>query len=271
MSAKANVIAITRPPDPAEALRSERASIIAELAEADRRLAKLREAEREEENVIKEIASLGEREIASVRAYVAGDMTGPRPDPDAKARRALTERMARAVDATKAAGVVASEIEAQAAVARSRLGAIDSELRSLRVTTLEEQFQERVTEFAEIASKLRLTLREIRSLPLALADLGKAAVDQNDHSYARALYGAAERMRGVRLPEVEPSDAEILHTIGRLTGLIRSGSEPRRVDNEFAADIAVDPAPAPNRDALLAQAAAANQATNVVNRPDANS
>ena len=89
-------------------------------------------------------------------------------------------------------------------------------------------------------------------------------------SYARALYGAAERMRGGRLPEVEPSDAEILHTIARLAGMIRSGGEPRLVD-EFAADNPVDPAPVPNLDALLAQAAAANQATNVVNRPDANS
>ena len=74
-------------------------------------------------------------------------------------------------------------------------------------------------------------------------------------------------MRGVRLPEVEPSDAEILHTIGRLTGLIRSGGEPRLVDNEFAANTPIDPTPAPNRDALLAAALAANQATNKIFAP----
>jgi hypothetical protein len=73
----------------------------------------------------------------------------------------------------------------------------------------------------------------------------------------------------VRLPEVEPSDAEILHTIARLTGMIRSGGEPCLVDDE--ADIPVDPVLAPNRESLLAAAAAANQARNVVNRPDANS
>lgn len=55
---KAAVVSIAKSlPDPAEVLQSERASIIAELAEADRRLAKLREAEREEENVIKRSGS----------------------------------------------------------------------------------------------------------------------------------------------------------------------------------------------------------------------
>ena len=80
-------------------------------------------------------------------------------------------------------------------------------------------------------------------------------------------YGAAERMRGVRLPDVEPTDAEILRTIARLTGMIRSGGDPRLADKNIPAE----PAPVPNRDALLAAAAAANQAGNVLNKPDANS
>jgi hypothetical protein len=268
MSAKSNVIAIAQPSDPAEALQSERAVIIAELAEADRRLAKLREAELEEENVIKEIAALGEQEIASVRAYVASDMTGPRPEPDANARRALTERMARAVDATKAAGVVGSEIEAQAAATRSRLVRIDAEIRMLKIATLEHRFADRVSEFAAIASKMRSALLEIRALPIALVDIGRAAFDRGDEAYARACYATAERMRGAPLPEVEPGDAEILHTIARLTGMIRSGGELRLVDNDFVDDIPVDPAPAPNRDALLAAALAANQATNKIFAPD---
>jgi hypothetical protein len=125
---------------------------------------------------------------------------------------ALTERMARAVDGAKAAKAVAGEGEAEAIPLRARLAQIDAEMRNLKIASLESQFAERVSEFEDIASKLRITLRGIRSFPLALAELGRAAVDRDDHDYARALYGAAERMRGVRLPEVEPSDAEILHT-----------------------------------------------------------
>jgi hypothetical protein len=44
MSAEANVIAIIQPSDPAEALRSERASLIADLEAVARKLAKLAEA-----------------------------------------------------------------------------------------------------------------------------------------------------------------------------------------------------------------------------------
>jgi hypothetical protein len=181
---------------------------------------------------------------------------------------ALTERMARAVDGAKAAKAVAGEGEAEAIPLRARLAQIDAEMRNLKIASLESQFAERVSEFEDIASKLRITLRGIRSFPLALAELGRAAVDRDDHDYARALYGAAERMRGVRLPEVEPSDAEILHTIARLTGMIRSGCEPRLIDNEFAADAPTAPTTSLDREALLAAAAAANQATNVINRPD---
>ena len=129
---KNNVVAIGQPEEPVDALRAERARIVAELGEIDRKLSRLKEVEREEENVFKEIAALGEREIASVRASVAGDMTGPRPEPDAKARRALTERMARAVFATKAAGAVASEIEARSAPTPRRSSRSDTAWSSSR-------------------------------------------------------------------------------------------------------------------------------------------
>ena len=135
--------------------------------------------------------------------------------------------MAVAVDAARAAKAVAGRDRGQGGSTASASCASRCGNSALRIiASLEEQFVERVSEFEAIASKMRITLREIRSLPLALAELGRAAVDQNDHDYARALYGAAERMRGVRLPEVEPSDAEILHTMARLTGMIRSAASP---------------------------------------------
>jgi hypothetical protein len=61
-------------------------------------------------------------------------------------------------------------------------------------------------------------------------------------------------MRGARLLEVEVSAAEILHTVARRMGLIRSDGEPCLLDEGIAVDTHVDPAPAPNRDAALAVA-----------------
>ena len=265
MSAKTNVIVMAKPSDAAEALRSERERIVADLETISRKLARLAEAQKDEERIFAEIAKLGEKEIEAVKVWVASGCEGPQPQPDAGERARLTKRMAAAVDAARTAKAVAGEVEAEAVTLRARLAQIDAEMRTLKIASLESQFVERVSDFEAIASKMRITLREIRSLPLALAELGRTAVERDDHDYARALFGAAERMRGARLPEVEPSDAEILQTISRLTGMIRSGGEPRLVDNE--ADIAADPAPAPNRDALLAAAYAANQAVNILNLP----
>jgi hypothetical protein len=253
---KNNVVAIAKPSDPADALRSERERIVADLETISRKLARLAEAQKDEERIFAEIAKLGEKEIEAVKAWVASGCEGPQPQPDAGERARLTKRMAAAVDAAQAAKAVAGEVEAEAVPLRARLVEIDGEIRATRIASLENQFAERVEEFEALASKMRITLREIRSLPLALIEIGRAAFDRNDEGYAQSCYSAAERVRGVQLLEIEPSDAEILHTIARLTGMIRSGGAPRLMDNE--ADISFDPIPAPNREALLAAAAAAN-------------
>jgi hypothetical protein len=81
MSAKTNVVAI-KPSDPAEALRSERASIIADLEAVNRRLTALAAAQKNEESIFAEIAKLGEKEIEAVKVWVAGECIGPQPQPE---------------------------------------------------------------------------------------------------------------------------------------------------------------------------------------------
>ena len=128
---KNNVVALAKPLlDPEEALRSERSSIVGSVAEAERKLAKLTQAHKDEERIFTEIAELGEKEIEAVKAWVASGCEGVQPQPDAEARRELTERMARAVDATKAAKAVASEVESEAGALRARLAQIDAEIRT---------------------------------------------------------------------------------------------------------------------------------------------
>jgi hypothetical protein len=199
MNAKTNVIALAKPSDPADALQSERASIISDLEAVGRKLARLAEAQKDEERIFAEIAKLGESEIEAVKVWVASGCEGPQPQPDAKARRELTERVARAVDATKAAKAVASEVESEAVPLRSRLAQIDSEIRALKIASLENQFADRVSEFAALSGKMRRALLEIRALPIALVDIGRGALDRGDEPYARSCYSAGARMRDAAL------------------------------------------------------------------------
>jgi hypothetical protein len=246
---------IPQPQDPAAVLHAEKAKIAASMAEADRQLTRLAQAQREEERVFAEIAKLGEKEIEAVKVWVASGCEGPKPQPDAEARRELTERMGRAVDATKAAKAVAAEVEAEADRLRSRLVQVDAEIRTLKIGSLENQFADRVSEFAALAEKMRRALLEIRALPIALIDIGRAAFDRGDEAFARACYSAGARMRETRLVEVEPAEVEILRAVASLTGAIVSGGEIRL-------GAPIDQIPAPNRDALMAKVAAANQAQN---------
>lgn len=261
MSAKSNVVAIAKPSDPADALRAGRERLVARISEAEHKLAKLALAQKDEEAIFGEIARLGEKEIEQVKLWVASGCEGAQPQPDAKARRELTERMGRAVDATKAARAVAAEVEQDAHPLRKRLAEIDSEIRALRIAEFENQFGDAVAEFAALASKMHLALTTIRSAPIALIDVGRREFDRGDESFARACYAAVARMRNQKLPDVEPSEVEILHAIAHLTGTIISGGEVRL-------DAAIDPAPALPPAALLAAAAARNQAANQLMVPD---
>lgn len=73
------------------------------------------EAEAAERAVIAEIGALGERELAAVKAWVASGCEGPRPRPDAEARRVLTERLMAAIEAREAAEKAAGDQVAAAA------------------------------------------------------------------------------------------------------------------------------------------------------------
>jgi hypothetical protein len=139
--------------------------------------------------------------------------------------------MAHAVDATRVAKGVAHEVEAGAVPPRAH---IDAEIRTLKIAALENQFADCVFEFAALASKMRVVLLEIRALPIALVDIGRAAFDRGDQVYAVAAYATAERRRGNLLAEIEPTEVEIRAAAAQLADKIGSTGEPR-LDTSIAA------------------------------------
>ena len=144
MSAKANATAIAKLSNPAEALHAHRDRIVAELGEIERKVSRLSEAQRAEEAVFAEIRRLGEEYVSRTKAWACGAMAAPRPVPDAAKRARLMEKMAAAVDASRAAEAVASEVQSEALPLRARLAEMDSEIRALKISTLEGQFAGRV-------------------------------------------------------------------------------------------------------------------------------
>jgi hypothetical protein len=75
----------------------------------------LAEAERAERAAFAAIGRLGAAELDAVKIWIAGECLGPRPQPDAQARRALDERLREALDAREAAERAAGGHEAAAA------------------------------------------------------------------------------------------------------------------------------------------------------------
>jgi hypothetical protein len=258
---KNNVVALAKSEELGDALRAERARIVSDLEIIAKKRTRLAEAESAQKEILAELEAIGRREDDNVRQWVASGCDGPQPASLDKERQRINAKLASAADGARAAKAVAGEIEAAAVPLQGRLAAIDSELRTLRVTAIGNEFQDRVSDFEASASEMREALLEIRALPIALVDIGRAAFDRGDEAYARACYSAAARMRETRLPEVEPSKVEILSAVARVTEMIGSGGELRL-------DTPVIPAPSLGREAMMAKIAAQNQATNVISRPD---
>jgi hypothetical protein len=63
----------------------------------------LAEAEAAERAAVRDIGALGERELTAVKLWIAGNCEGPRPQPDAEARRVLADRLTAAMAAREAA------------------------------------------------------------------------------------------------------------------------------------------------------------------------
>ena len=61
------------------------------------------DAEAEEREAIAAIGALGEAELVAVKAWVASGCEGPKPEPDAEARRVLADRLMAAIEARQAA------------------------------------------------------------------------------------------------------------------------------------------------------------------------
>ena len=58
----------------------------------------LAEIEAAERDAFSAIGALGERELASVKAWIASGCEGPQPRPDVEARRVLADRLSAAVE-----------------------------------------------------------------------------------------------------------------------------------------------------------------------------
>ncbi len=84
-------------------------------------------AEDVERAIIAEIGELGERELAAVKAWIAGGCEGPKPRPDVEARCVLTERLIAAIEAREAAEKAANALKQPYCVA---------DVKALRTTAL---------------------------------------------------------------------------------------------------------------------------------------
>ena len=100
---------------------SERAKIVGGLESIAKKIDRLREAEDAETAVRAEFEAHSERDLAATKAWIGSGAEGPQPSVNAKAHRALNEKLVISSAAAKAAKAAAAALAADAARLRDEL------------------------------------------------------------------------------------------------------------------------------------------------------
>ena len=139
MSAKTNANVVVKPMDPAETLRSERTLIIADLEAADRQLARLAEAQNDEELAFSwKSTGLAKKKSRPSRTRVASGCEGPQPQLDPKAGVRFTERIGASCRTRQRRQSRPSPQRSfsEASPLRLRLVQVDAEMRTLKIVSV---------------------------------------------------------------------------------------------------------------------------------------
>lgn len=108
-------LSVVSSPDPLAQHEAERTLVMRDMAEVDRRRARLAEAESAKGDAERALNDLGGREVDMVKQWAAGGCEGEQPVPDTAARARLTARIAEATRAAEVARLASVDLDARPA------------------------------------------------------------------------------------------------------------------------------------------------------------
>lgn len=125
--------------DPLAQLEAERTLVMRDMAEVDRRRARLAEAESAKGDAERALNDLGGREVDMVKQWAAGGCEGEQPVPDTAARARLTARLAEATRAAEVARLAGVDLDAEAGRLQSRLASIARQVFEAKLSAVLEE------------------------------------------------------------------------------------------------------------------------------------
>jgi hypothetical protein len=212
-SATAIKLAPAEPTTALETLHRDRAGLASELAALNASAARLRETGAAEAGVLAELAALSDQDTAAMKRWASAGCVGNPPEPDAKQRRALGERLSSAQAAATAAKAAGADIDAQVAGQTEVMVAINDQIEQAIFDQVEREHGDVVSEYVGVCERGSQLATQISGLALLFRETGNA-------QRAAVIFST-------RLPVVSTSPREVQQAAdawGRRIAELRKGS-----------------------------------------------
>lgn len=195
--------AVDRQCEPLARLAAERTLIAKDLAEVDRKRARLGEAIDAKNQAIAAVDGLNAGEQEEVRIWVSSGCEGEQPKPDAAARARLTARLAATTQTAELAKSAAVDLDAEAGRLHSRLASIAGEMYRANLAAVVEQIPEIETAIVDAMRVQAEQLLRLKGLMIVLAEELSTALSRGDALSEAALRAAIVHLESLKTPTID--------------------------------------------------------------------
>jgi hypothetical protein len=187
-------------PTPLERLHHERASLARELAEQNRTASRLQEAATSEASALAELAALSDQDTAAMKRWASTGCAGNPPEPDAKQRRALGEKLSSAQAAATAAKGAGADIDQKIAQLNERLRVIGAQIEQAIFDKMETEHTFIIDQYRAICEQGSKLAAQIHGLASFFGDAGRTLIGQGQQDAGTKYLQRASALTNIKLP-----------------------------------------------------------------------
>ncbi|SDP49409.1 hypothetical protein [Afipia sp. GAS231] len=218
------------PATPLERLHAERAGLASELAALSASADRLRGTANAEAAVVREIAEMGNAEIAAMTGWASGGCVGDAPAPDQKQRRSLAEKLMAAQSAAAAAKGAGHDIDHQISQRNDQLGIVNRQIEKASLDAMQADFRALTDQHLAAVEVVRSVSARLFGLCSYLSNEGRRRIDRGDTEGGKAYLARAEALTTNKLPSIGVTQGEIIQAANdwsRRAADLRNGGPAR--------------------------------------------
>jgi len=182
------------------ALYADRKRVADELAALNASSARLNETANAEAGVLAEMVAMSDQDTAAMKKWASGGCVGQPPEPDAKQRRALGEKLSSAQAAATAARNAGADINTKISALNEQLHAVAEQVEQAIFDKMETEHGHTIDQYRAICEQGSKLAAQIHGLASYYGDTGRTLISQGNQDAGMAYLQRASALTNIKLP-----------------------------------------------------------------------